>query len=626
MIGETLGNYRVVSRLGMGGMGAVYIGEHTRLGRKAAIKVLLPELSRKQEMIDRFFNEARASTAIGHPGIVQTIDFGEHHDGSAFLVMELLTGEALNERLDRLGRLNEDDAVRIARQCASALAAAHAAGIIHRDLKPANIFLATDPEMEAGERVKILDFGIAKLTDSGSAGDLRTRTGSMMGTPAYMSPEQCRGAGLVDHRSDIYSLGCVIFRMVCGRPPFVAEGAGDIIASHLREPAPSPRAFQPALSTALEAVVQRALAKSPDARFSSMAELATVLQSLRQGGAAQHASVYRRPDTPEPALAHPAMPMSGSLAMPAAGYDQPRPLAAGHPAPAVLPPGPPQRTAFPTPRPSSGTAMATTPISAHLDPAYPRAATPDPTTLGAVASQRMHAVQRRNRRGLLIGVAVAVGSLLALLVVLADDEGARVGASGPGAGTVAGASASGSPPSGASPAPAGGPVAAAGTRPGPGRGPEATQPENTNLGHASENPAPGQAEASAAGPEAAALPRAADAPAAPPPVRVLIESDPSGASVHAPGKAEPLGNTPFEYERPAGAGAVTLTLQHEGYQPEKVEIPAGRVEPLAVTLERSAERPAERRTARKPERQAERKAVRKPEPKSNNGDDPLSKM
>src|SRR5690606_36453003 len=126
---------------------------------------------------------------------------------------------------------------------------------------PGNIFVATDPEMEAGERNKLLDFGIAKLTDRSTASDLRTRTGSMMGTPVYMSPEQCRGAGLVDHRSDIYALGCVLFRMLCGRPPFVSEGVGEIIASHLREPPPSVLAFEPALSPALDAVLQRTLAK-----------------------------------------------------------------------------------------------------------------------------------------------------------------------------------------------------------------------------------------------------------------------------------------------------------------------------------------------------------------------------
>jgi eukaryotic-like serine/threonine-protein kinase len=595
MIGETLGNYRVVSRLGMGGMGAVYLGEHVLIGRKAAIKILLPEFSRKQEIVDRFFNEAKAGTAIGHPGIVQIFDFGYTDDGSAYLVMELLLGEPLNERLDRLGKLSEDDAVRIARQCASALAAAHTAGIVHRDLKPANIFLATDPEMEAGERVKILDFGIAKLTDSGAAGELRTRTGSMLGTPAYMSPEQCRGAGLVDHRSDIYSLGCVVFRMVCGRPLFLADGVGEIIACHLREPAPSPRSFAPAISAALEAVVQRTLAKSPDARFSSMVELAAVLQSLRQGGTAQHGSVYRRPETPAPP------------APPPATIDPPRAFSTAYSAPSTPPPGPPpgpaQWTAFGTNRPSVGSDMLMAPLPLHTDLPYPRAATPDPTTLGSVASQRMPAVHRRRGRGLIIaGAAVAMGSLVALLVALAGQEDTPVVASGPGAG--AGASLSGPAPAATGPTQAEAPVA--GTR-----GPDAPQAEN--MGQASDDPARDQAWAIPARPETAAT-GAASEPSARPATGVRIESDPPGASVHAPGRREPLGVTPFVYERSADAGAVTLTLQRKGYQPEKVEIAADRVEPLAVTLQRIAER------------SPERKAPRKTDRKSTIDDDQLTKM
>jgi serine/threonine-protein kinase len=611
MIGEKLGNYRIVSRLGMGGMGAVYLGEHTMIGRRAAIKVLLPQFSRQQEIVDRFFNEAKAGTAIGHPGIVQIFDFGYHRDDSAYLVMELLLGEALNERLDRLGRLGEDEALRIARQCASALAAAHAAGIIHRDLKPANIFLSTDPEMEAGERAKILDFGIAKLTDSGAAGDLRTRTGSMMGTPAYMSPEQCRGAGLVDHRSDIYSLGCVIFRMLCGRPPFLAEGVGDIIASHLREPAPSPRTFEPAISTALEAVVQRTLAKPPDARFSSMEELASVLQSLRQGGAFQHGSMYRRPETPGP----PGPPG------PPAPLDQRRALPAGHPAPAMQPPVPAQRTAFPTVRPSSGSDMITTSIPLHTVQPYPRGATPEPTTLGSVASQRMQAVKRRSRRGLAIaGTAVAVGSAVALLVVLIGQEDPVV-ASGSGTGTAAGAPSSEAL---AEPDPA---ASGAGSASHPGRevaataAPDAPQPED--MDQASGEPAPGAAQEIPARPQPPASgASAAGEPSARPATRVRIESTPTGAEVHVPGRREPLGVTPFEYERPADAGAETLTLQRKGYQPQKVEIAAGRVEPIAVTLQRSPER----RVAHKPEPPAERKPDRKPARRSTIDDDPLIKM
>ncbi len=226
--GSVIGSYRVLRKLGEGGMGAVYVAEHALIGRKAAIKVLLPSLSANQDIVQRFFNEARAATAIQDAGIVQIFDFGYHTDGSAYIVMEYLEGETLDARLRRLGRLHPHDAVRIMRQSAGSLAAAHSRGIIHRDLKPENIFLVRDAEVAGGERPKILDFGIAKLT--GDAGNkVKTHTAAIMGTPWFMSPEQCRGAGHIDHRSDIYALGCVLFQLVTGQPPFDGEGAGDTI-------------------------------------------------------------------------------------------------------------------------------------------------------------------------------------------------------------------------------------------------------------------------------------------------------------------------------------------------------------------------------------------------------------
>ncbi len=203
-----IGAYRIQKRIGEGGMGSVWLAEHTMLGRRAAIKVLHPEFSTKPEIVTRFFNEARAATAIAAPGIVQIFDFGHHTDGSAYIVMELLDGEPLDQRLARLGALAVPDALRIMRQVASALGAAHARGIVHRDVKPENIFIVRDSEVASGERAKVLDFGIAKLASD--QGAVRTQTSAVMGTPLYMSPEQCRGAGHVDQRSDVYSLGCVL--------------------------------------------------------------------------------------------------------------------------------------------------------------------------------------------------------------------------------------------------------------------------------------------------------------------------------------------------------------------------------------------------------------------------------
>ncbi|MBK7535696.1 MAG: serine/threonine protein kinase [Myxococcales bacterium] len=278
MIGETVGSYRIVQKLGEGGMGAVYVAQHTLLGRKAAIKVLLPALSTQPEVVHRFFNEARAVTSISDPGIVQVFDFGHHKDGSAFIVMELLEGEPLNVRMAQRGRLPVVEALRIGRQVAVSLATVHNHGIIHRDLKPENVFMVRDAEVAHGERAKILDFGIAKL--SGAPGLGKTNAGALLGTPTYMSPEQCRGAGEVDHRSDIYALGCMLFHLVVGRPPFSGEGIGDVIVAHLCEPPPAPSSCLLGVPPVFDALVLRCLAKTPGERYASMGEVAATIDAL----------------------------------------------------------------------------------------------------------------------------------------------------------------------------------------------------------------------------------------------------------------------------------------------------------------------------------------------------------
>src|SRR5580698_9219100 len=278
MEGTIIGQYRIVRKIGAGGMGAVYLAEHTLVGRRAAIKVLLPELSVRRGIVTRFFNEARAMTAIPDPGIVQMFDVGFHTDGSAYIVMELLEGETLERRRKRLSRLHLVDALRITRQVAGSLATAHDRGVIHRDLKPDNIFIVRDGEAIGGERPKVLDFGIAKL--SGDDERHRTMTGAMMGTPVYMSPEQCRGAGHVDHRSDIYSLGCVLFYLVAGRPPFDRHGIGELISAHMNDAPPQPSELYDALPDSLDELVLRCLAKQPDARFQTMLELQAACDAM----------------------------------------------------------------------------------------------------------------------------------------------------------------------------------------------------------------------------------------------------------------------------------------------------------------------------------------------------------
>ncbi|HEX3480715.1 MAG TPA: serine/threonine-protein kinase, partial [Kofleriaceae bacterium] len=307
MVGAVIGSYQIVRKLGSGGMGAVYLGQHTLIGRRAAIKVLLPALSARQDVVRRFFNEARAVTSISDPGIVQVFDFGHHTDGSAFIVMEFLDGETLDRRLARFGKLPVLSALRLCQQLAISLEAAHAQHIIHRDLKPENIFLVRDGVGASGERPKIVDFGIAKLSDDHPDKNA-THTGVLMGTPRYMSPEQCRGLGEIDHRSDIYALGCVMFHLLTGRPPFTNMGVGDIIAAHIREPALAPSSLVPEIPSAIDALILRCLAKPPAGRFASMLELATALDRL----ATQLTVDSRSPALPEiagrlPAIALPSV-------------------------------------------------------------------------------------------------------------------------------------------------------------------------------------------------------------------------------------------------------------------------------------------------------------------------------
>jgi eukaryotic-like serine/threonine-protein kinase len=277
--GAQIGGYRLLRQIGEGGMGAVWMAEHDVIGRRAAIKILHQKYSTQRKIVTRFFNEARAATAISDPGIIQIFDVGVHKDGSAYIVMELLEGEPLNRRLERRITLPAEEALRICRQIASAVGAAHARGIVHRDLKPENIFLVRDSEVPGGERAKVLDFGIAKL-----AGDLgaqqKTSPSLIMGTPTYMSPEQCRGAGNVDRRSDVYSLGCLLYALVTGRTPFDAKGSGDLIVQHITELPVRPSLRAPVVSAELDALILCCLEKNPEDRFSSGTELAMAIDAL----------------------------------------------------------------------------------------------------------------------------------------------------------------------------------------------------------------------------------------------------------------------------------------------------------------------------------------------------------
>ena len=297
MLGEVLGNYRVVEALDSGGMGSVYRAEHTHLGKLAAIKLLRPELTTNDEIVKRFFNEAKAATAIRHPGIIEVYDFGYTRDGQAYFVMELLDGEPLGKRLQRTGRFSEAEAAKVTKGIANVLKAAHAKGIVHRDLKPDNIFLIPDDE---GDRVKVLDFGVAKLADVFPAETRHTQTGALMGTPLYMAPEQARSAAAIDHRADLYSLGCILYELLAGVPPFNAEGAGEIIALQMFSPPQSLRDRLASVSPEIEQIVMKLLEKEPVDRYQTAAEVVAAL-----GAAANHLSSRVSAELPNAGLSSP---------------------------------------------------------------------------------------------------------------------------------------------------------------------------------------------------------------------------------------------------------------------------------------------------------------------------------
>ncbi|MBC7974866.1 MAG: serine/threonine protein kinase, partial [Myxococcales bacterium] len=285
LIGTNIGSYVVERELGSGGAGTVYACRHTLIEREVAVKLLHDEHVRDPDQVARFFQEAKAAADIGHPNIIVIIDYGtlELAGGArTYVMMESLGGESLDKRMRR-GGMTIDDIVHVFNQIASALVACHGKGLVHRDLKPSNIFLCNrsfDPMF-----VKVLDFGTAKLT-APAPGMRRTQYGVVIGTPAYMSPEQCEGKGAIDHRSDIYSLGCMLYEMLTGTLPF--EGSlGDILMAHMTRAPDPPRSRNPGVPPEWEALCLRMLEKSREARFQSVTQLAQALDDLRS-----HATAY----------------------------------------------------------------------------------------------------------------------------------------------------------------------------------------------------------------------------------------------------------------------------------------------------------------------------------------------
>jgi serine/threonine-protein kinase len=275
MEGQVIGGrYRLVRLIGKGGMGSVWLAEHTALHNQVAIKLIASDLGKLGQARARFIREAQLAARIKSAHVVQVHDYGVTDDGQPFIAMEYLVGESLRDRLTRLGRLSCADAARVVSHISRALTHAHKAGLVHRDIKPENIFIAVDAD---DETAKVLDFGVAKAADvlSDSSVD-PTRTGAMLGTPFYMSPEQAQGLKTVDYRTDLWALGVVAFECITGQIPFTASALGPLIGKIMAGPVPVPSKVAPdvRISPDIDAWMVRALAKDPAQRFASAREMA----------------------------------------------------------------------------------------------------------------------------------------------------------------------------------------------------------------------------------------------------------------------------------------------------------------------------------------------------------------
>jgi serine/threonine-protein kinase len=380
--GTVVGEYKIDTKIGEGGMGIVYSATHPMIGKRAAIKVISGELGTDPVLVQRFVQEARSVNQIGHPNIVDVFAFGKLPDGRNYFVMEFLQGESLRGRLTR-SFMSIADAVQILDEIAGALEAAHEKGIVHRDLKPDNVFLAS---VRGGYIiVKLLDFGIAKLVTEG--GIAKTSTGEMMGTPGYLSPEQARGRN-VDYRTDIYALGCMMFEMITGRTPFMGETPMDIVMMHITTPPARPSIYKADIPPLLEQLILEMLDKAPEKR-PSLAHVRNVFAELVASGL-----VLLEPGSASTFRSDLARRRADSEARtPGSNPRHPTPT----PAPPVVAAAPAdtlgrRRNVSPSDAP---TGIAFTPGPSTLTPAGPR-------------TVEMPQVPRKSRRGIALAIAAIV--------------------------------------------------------------------------------------------------------------------------------------------------------------------------------------------------------------------------
>jgi tRNA A-37 threonylcarbamoyl transferase component Bud32 len=312
LLGTVLcGSYEIVRALGEGAMGRVYEAHHTRIPvKRFAVKILHPEFRRHPEALKRFQREAEAAATVAHPNVVGVYDVDVAADGRPFIVCEYLDGIELGDYLDEVGKLGPAEAVRIVHQICDGLSEAHAHGVVHRDMKPENVFLVGEREEAVA---KVLDFGLSRVE---GPGDSLTKAGTVMGTPSYMPPEQARGTR-VDERADVYGVGAILYRALTGHRPFEKQDVTATLAAVLTEEPRRPRAHEPSIPAGLEAVIQRAMAKSPEDRFASAEDLRIALEPYR---------AIAGPMVPE---RRPRLATSESLDEPIASYARPALLALG---------------------------------------------------------------------------------------------------------------------------------------------------------------------------------------------------------------------------------------------------------------------------------------------------------
>jgi len=281
LLGRVLSErYRILSKLGEGGMGVVYLAEHVVIEKKIALKVLFPDLTRRADLVQRFMQEAKSASRIGHENVIDITDFGQSPEGYVFIAMEYLSGQDLGQLLKATGPMPWSRAQPLVLQMVKALRAAHERGIIHRDMKPENIFVL--PRDDGREFIKVLDFGIAKVMGLDEEAPRLTRTGMIFGTPEYMSPEQAQGQR-VDHRVDIYAVGCIMYHILTGGVPFKADSFMGILSKHMMEAPEPPRARNPSIDPAVELIILKAMEKDPARRFQTMLEFVQAVSPLGAG-------------------------------------------------------------------------------------------------------------------------------------------------------------------------------------------------------------------------------------------------------------------------------------------------------------------------------------------------------